>query len=149
MIVRSIGSCGCEATGHQLDACDVKPGDRAFDGGLEILGQTAVAVKPGQSAFNHPASGQQDKTLGGIGSLDDLDCPVADLGESILQLVAGIGAVGKDVAQPGKALRTLASRGGAPSRSWILAGWTIAPTTRPMVSVRMWRLRPLIIFSAA
>src|SRR5262249_22373319 len=32
---------------------------------------------------------------------------------------------------------------GAPSRSWISAGCTSAPTSRPPVSVTMWRLRPL------
>src|SRR5207253_48536 len=31
----------------------------------------------------------------------------------------------------------------ASSRSWMLAGWTAMPTSRPEVSVTTWRLRPL------
>jgi len=32
----------------------------------------------------------------------------------------------------------------APSRSWMPAEWTLTARRRPSVSVRMWRLRPLI-----
>src|SRR5438874_13407793 len=37
----------------------------------------------------------------------------------------------------------------APSRSWISAGCTSAPTIRPEVSVTMWRLRPLTFLAAS
>src|SRR3954451_7404624 len=42
-----------------------------------------------------------------------------------------------------------AIRSGAPSRSCMSAGCTSAPTNSPVVSVRMWRLRPLIFFAAS
>src|ERR1700726_1024782 len=37
----------------------------------------------------------------------------------------------------------------APSRSWTSAGCTSAPTSKPPVSVTMWRLRPLIFLAAS
>src|SRR5512132_3564310 len=49
----------------------------------------------------------------------------------------------------GKALRIELRSEGAPSRSWISAAWTTAPTSSPLVSVRMCRLRPLIFLPAS
>ena len=46
-------------------------------------------------------------------------------------------------------VRLLASTSGAPSRSWISAVWTTAPTRKPWVSVRMWRFLPLIFLPAS
>src|SRR5512132_2739537 len=49
----------------------------------------------------------------------------------------------------GKALRIELRSEGTPSRSWISAAWTTAPTSSPLVSVRMCRLRPLIFLPAS
>src|SRR4051812_48831315 len=64
--------------------------------------QASVAVQPGEGAFDHPTPGQQDKALGGVRPLDDLDGPFAELFEGALQLVTGVGGIGEDMAQPGK-----------------------------------------------
>ena len=41
------------------------------------------------------------------------------------------------------------SSASAPSRSWTLAGWTVAASRRPSVSVRTWRLRPTTFLPAS
>ena len=35
-----------------------------------------------------------------FGALDDLECPASEVGERAAQFVAGVGAIGKDMAQP-------------------------------------------------
>lgn len=47
-----------------------------------------------------PAAWQDDEALDRIGALDDLDGPAAVAAHGALELVAGIAAVGEDVAQP-------------------------------------------------
>ena len=79
---------------------DVKPCGGAFDGVLEVLGEAAAAAEPCEGSFHHPAAGDDDEALGRVGSPDDFDCPVAFPGERVLQLVAGVAAIGEDVAQP-------------------------------------------------
>jgi hypothetical protein len=49
-------SCASEAAGQELDTGDQKPGEGAFDRGLEVLGETAVSVEPGDGALDHPAA---------------------------------------------------------------------------------------------
>lgn len=39
--------------------------------------------------------------------------------------------------------------GAAPSRSWMSAVWTLAPSRFPSVSVTIWRLRPLTFLPAS
>src|ERR1035437_9364960 len=96
------GSDPGEAAGHQLDAGDVKPSHCAFYGCLEILGQASVAVQPGEGAFDHPPPGQEYKALGSIRPFDDLDGPCAEVRQGMPQLVSGVAAISKDMAQPGK-----------------------------------------------
>ena len=83
------------------DVREEDPGDGAGDRGLEILGEAAAAAEPGEGTLDDPASGQHFEPLGAIGALDDLDCPAAGLRQFQPQLVAGIAAIGEDVAQPG------------------------------------------------
>jgi hypothetical protein len=52
---------------------------------FEVLGETAVSVEPCQGAFDDPAAGQEFEALGGIGSLDDFERPLADFGQRILE----------------------------------------------------------------
>ena len=57
-----------------------------------------------EGPFDDPASREDYKAFGGIGSLDDLDRPVALAFKSAAQFVPGIAAIGKDIAQPGEAI---------------------------------------------
>ena len=52
-----------------------------------------------------PTAGQEFKALCSVGSLDDLDCPVAGRGKRVAQFIAGIAAIGEDVAPLGKPRR--------------------------------------------
>ena len=157
MIVAALGgiSIGCrssEPAREQLDRSKIEPGLTAGDGRLKVFGEAAVAVEPGKGSLDHPAAWQEVET-GAIGPLDDLDPPPAMSSQRRCQLVAGIAAIGKDMAQTwrnqGNGWRIEASRLGAPSRSWMSAAWICAATRCPAVSVMMWRLRPLIFLPAS
>jgi hypothetical protein len=74
-------SISCEAPGEHADVGDEDPCDGAGDGGLEVLGEAAAAAKPCEGPFNDPPARQHFEALGGIGSLDDLDRPAAELAE--------------------------------------------------------------------
>jgi hypothetical protein len=96
----SVISCrSSEAACEQLDRGEVDPGLAAANRGLEVLGKPAVAVQPGEGSLDHPAPRQDMKAGGLLGLLDDLDSPFPVLGERHSQLVAGITAVGEDMAQ--------------------------------------------------
>lgn len=96
-------SWSCDAAGEELDQCDEEPSGSRSDGLLEVLGQSAVSVEPCQRAFDDPAAGQHLKALGCVGSLDDLDGPLADAAQGVLELVSGIASVGEEVTQPPEA----------------------------------------------
>ena len=81
--------------------CDEDTRDGAGDGRLEFHCQSAAAAGPGESALNDPAPGQDLEARGSIAALDDLDGRAVELAQRVRQFVAGIGAVGKQVAQPG------------------------------------------------
>jgi hypothetical protein len=66
----------CDPPGEELDGCDEEPCRYRRDGLLE--------------------------GLGGIGPLDDIDGPFADAAQRVAPLVAGIAAVGEEMAQPGE-----------------------------------------------
>ena len=97
--------------------CDPDPGLGAGDGSLEVLGESSASAEPGEGALDDPAPGQQDEALGGIRSFDDLDGPRSQSGECSRQFVAGIGAVGEQVAQPGISVQIEVRTAMAPSRS--------------------------------
>ena len=71
-----------------------------LEAGFKVLGQPSVAIEPSESALDNPAPRQDDKAADGIGTLDDLDDPLADFVESGVELGAAVGAVGKDMPQP-------------------------------------------------
>jgi hypothetical protein len=73
---------------------------QARAGHLEVLGEPSAASEPAEGALDHPPSREQHEALGGIGSFDDFEAPLADPGQGVAQLVAGIAAIGEDVAQP-------------------------------------------------
>lgn len=76
----------------------------AGDGLLPVLSQPAAAAEPGEGPLHDPSSRQHFEALGGVGALDDLQGPVADRLEVLVQFGAGVSAVGEGVAQPGKGL---------------------------------------------
>ena len=84
---------------EQLHRSEIEPDLAAGDGGLKVFGEAAVAVEPSEGSFDHPAA-RQDTRAGTIGPFDDLDSPPAVSGQCRGQLIAGIAAVGKDMAQP-------------------------------------------------
>ena len=89
---------------------------------------------------------RQNLEAAGVGHApDDLDCPLAEFGEGVQQLIAGIGAVGEEVAQPGKEIvdrrddqrSTVAVLhvGGVDFGSDHQAGLSWTPKTRQLVKV--------------
>jgi hypothetical protein len=68
---------------EHLDAGDHEPSTSAFDGRLEVLDQTAVAVESCNRSLDDPSSWQQQlEALDRIGASDDLEGPLAEFGES-------------------------------------------------------------------
>src|SRR5271165_4861495 len=96
--------CLCAGSGkaacQQLDGGKIKPCLAAGDGPLKVPRQPPIAAKPGEGALNDPAPGQELKTFGLVRSLDDLQRPLPAPGKRRLQLLARVGAIGKDMAQP-------------------------------------------------
>src|SRR6202007_800587 len=92
--------CGSSKPAHeQLHRSEIEPDLTAGDGGLKVFGEAAVAVEPSEGSFDHPVA-RQDTRAGTIGPFDDLDSPPAVSGQCRGQLIAGIAAIGKDLAQP-------------------------------------------------
>ena len=67
---------------------------------LPVLGETAAAPQPCEGAFDDPAPGQQHEAFGGIRSLDDFQGPASMAFDAAFEFVAGISAIGEDMAQP-------------------------------------------------
>ena len=93
-------SGSCQPAGQELNAGEEEPCLGAGDGCFEVLGQAAVAVEPGQGTFDHPAARYHFEALRGIGPLDDLQGPLTQPSQRVLEFRSGIGAVGEDMAQP-------------------------------------------------
>jgi len=117
---------------EQHDRGGVKESLGRGDRGLEVLGQTAVSVDPGEEAFDHSAAwldGEADL----IGVLaDDLDGDDSGVGDAF----SGIAAIGEDLLDEGKGMVRGGSSGPPPSRSWMSAEWGVSTSPRPSVSTR-------------
>lgn len=111
--------------------------------------EAAIAVKSSDCTLNNPPPRQQFKPFGSVGSLDDLQGPCPDLGQSDFQLGSSIAAVREDVAKPGKER----ANGSEERRGAIavldIGGMTMVATSKPLVSVNTCRLRPLMHLSAS
>ena len=79
----------------------MNPYDGAGDGCLEVLREATATSEPGEGALHNPASGDDYEASSSVGSSYDFQPPVALAFEGFLQLVTGVTAVGKDVAQSG------------------------------------------------
>ena len=96
-------SCGPrEPVREQLDRGEIEPSLAAGYHGLEVLGEAAVAVEPGEGSFDHPSTRQDVEAGGAIAAFDDVDAPLPVSREFRGELVAGITAIGKDMTQPGE-----------------------------------------------
>ena len=94
--------CSRKPPNKELNRSQVEPSLGAGERGLEVFRQAAVSIEPRQCAFDNPATGKHRKTRDIGAALDDFDRPVAKLGDRAVEPVASIGAVGKQMAQPGK-----------------------------------------------
>jgi hypothetical protein len=90
----------CQSPHDELDAGDHDPCGGCGDQRLEVFGEAAVPVELCNGSLHHPAAREQDEALGGVGALDDVDCPGAERSEGCAELVPGLAAVGDDVAEP-------------------------------------------------
>jgi hypothetical protein len=111
----------CDSSGDLVDGCDEEPGGSAFEGSLEVLGETAVPVEPSDCTLDNPPARQQLEALGGVGSFDDFERPSADFGECSAQFFPGIAAIGEDVAQPREAVSNAGEDIGCAVAIWISA----------------------------
>jgi hypothetical protein len=125
------------------------PGNGTFDRSLEVLGEAAASTDPGESALDDPAALDKNEAFGVIGSLDDLDRPVAEPAQGLAQLVASVAAVGEDVAEPRVEIADPLERENRTVAVSTSASCTTTPTRWSSVSVTMWRLRPLIFLPAS
>lgn len=85
--------------------CDEEPDLGAGDDLLPILGQAPASAEPCEGALDDPSLRQHFEACRGVGTLDDLQAPVADFVELIAQLGTAIGIVGKEMTQPGEGLQ--------------------------------------------
>ncbi len=95
-------SSPCEPPHEELDTRHHEPCFSACDGCLEVLCEPAVAAEPREGAFHNPSAGQNLEAFSDIGAFDDLERPLAELGQSIFEFGSGVAAIGEDMAQPGK-----------------------------------------------
>ncbi len=61
--MNSLISSPCDSVAEELDAGDQEPRLGAFDGFLEVFGETSVASEPCERPFDDPSSGQQHEAL--------------------------------------------------------------------------------------
>ena len=83
-----------ESPEHDADHSETDKGRCGSGIALEIAGQTAIAADPSQSSLDHPSLWQDNKSLGFVGSFDDLDLPVAGFcsgGPNARPLIASVG----------------------------------------------------------
>ena len=69
---------------------------------LEVPGEAAASADPCEGSFDHPSLGQDDKSLGDVGSFDDLDLPGAGSGGSGANARSLIAAIGVDAFDEGE-----------------------------------------------
>src|SRR6266436_4243864 len=100
----AIPSTPCEAAGEELDAGDHDPSGCAGDGRLKILGEASVPIEPSERAFDDPTSRLRFERPYALGPGNDLDGPLAQIGECVEQLLPAIDAVGEDMPQLGEHL---------------------------------------------
>ena len=79
---------------------DQRPGNGAGDGRFEIFRQSTAAAEPCESSFDHPSARQNFEPLRGVGASDYFERPFTNTFQRLAQFLAGIAAIGEDMAQP-------------------------------------------------
>lgn len=92
------GSNAFNASDEELGGGSEQPRGGRGDGLLEVLGEAAVPVEPGQRALVALVAWENFEALGGVGTLDDLDSPFANPAQCIPEFVSGVAAIGEDMA---------------------------------------------------
>src|SRR5438034_1245729 len=95
-------SGSCEPPREHANAGKLDPRLGAGDGRLEIFGKAPTTVEPSKRSFNDPAFRLGLEGAETLGPCDDLDCPLAELGDRIKQLLPAVHPVSEDVTQFGK-----------------------------------------------
>lgn len=113
-----------------------------------VAGQASARGDPGQGAFYRPAFGLDLEVVLSWLFADDVHLAAQDVCGP-LGRAAGEGLVGPDLAMVGWSRRVHGSGRFASSRSWTLAATTWTARSRPRVSVKMNRLRPLVFLPAS
>ena len=123
----------------------MKPRCGAFDGSFAVLGYAAVASHPCEGAFDDPAPGQDLEALGAVATLDNLDCPLAELGQRRAKLVASIASVREDMAQPGEAVADAGQHIGRAITVLLIGGVDNGSDEEALRVGDGWRFLPLIL----
>ena len=84
-----------EASQHEADHREAEEGGDGSRVALEVAGQASVAADPSEGAFDDPALGQDDETMG-VAALDDLHLPGTGAGDELGHLGPLIAGIGKD-----------------------------------------------------
>jgi hypothetical protein len=138
----------CEAAGHGVDGGPADHGFGVSGETLVVAGQTVMGGDPGQSALHHPPARLDAEPSLAFGFADDIHNDAQHTGRPFDQPARETG-IGEDEAAAASRQVRPSSTLLAPSRSWTLAAHTITVISKPMVSVTMNRLRPLIFLPAS
>ena len=122
--MRCFISSGCQPLHHQLDA-----GDQSHASALAMVASKSLAsrrLRLSQAKVRSTTQRRGRTTKPGARS-DRLTISIVQwpsCAERVAQLLAGIAAIGEDVAQPGERAADRGQQRTAPSRSWMSARWT-------------------------
>lgn len=90
----------CESAQHEADGGEEDEGDGAVREVLEIFGEAATAIEPGDGALDDQF--RQELEARAIAALDDLESPIGNGAEELFELGALVGAVADDRLKEGK-----------------------------------------------
>ena len=95
-------SCSCQTAGEQTDARNQYPGLGAGNGCLEVFGEPSIAAEPGKRTLDDPTPWLGFEGAHALGASNDLNRPLAQIGDLTEQFRSSIDTVGEDVAQLGE-----------------------------------------------
>jgi hypothetical protein len=86
-------SSPCQTPRKHANAREEDPRLRAGDCLLEVLREASAAVEPSKRSSNHPAFSLSLEGADTLGASDDLNDPLAELGERLGQLLSAVHAL--------------------------------------------------------
>jgi hypothetical protein len=104
---------------------------------------------PRNTRRNRTSPRQQDKAFRGIRSLDDLARPLAKFVQFARQIVTGMCGIGEDLTKPGRRAGQRLQQERRTIAILHIGRGTMAPTSNPMVSVSIRRLRSFTFVPAS